>query len=231
MQTNGRLCGRWCRLARTRRASSPDGTSIDFITTEKSGSVDLYERLARFCDEQISKAVLGQTLTSDSGGGSYAQSKTHNEVRHDLIVADCKALAATLRRDLIRPLCLFNFGESQRIPKIRFDCEESEDLLQIANILGALVERPGCACLSATFIRSSASRSPRTAKKSPRPVQTQDWARRHFKETPAAPLIPLKKRARSAAWHAGTHRQACSRRNPPGRWQLPRHVCAGSQIT
>lgn len=71
----------------------PDGTSIDFINTEKSSSIDLYERLARYCDEQISKAVLGQTLTSDSGGGSYAQSKTHNEVRHDLTVADCKALA------------------------------------------------------------------------------------------------------------------------------------------
>lgn len=34
--------------------------------------------------------ILGQTLTSDSGGGSYAQSKTHNDVRHDLTVADAK---------------------------------------------------------------------------------------------------------------------------------------------
>lgn len=121
----------------------PDGTTIDFITTEKTSSTDLYERLARYCDEQISKAVLGQTLTSDSGGGSYAQSKTHNDVRHDLTVADCKALASTLRRDLIRPLVLFNFGEDKRIPKIRFDCEESEDLEQTANILGVLIEKTG----------------------------------------------------------------------------------------
>lgn len=55
----------------------PDGTTIEFITTEKNSSTNLYEQLARYCDEQISKAVLGQTLTSDSGGGSYAQSKTH----------------------------------------------------------------------------------------------------------------------------------------------------------
>ena len=48
----------------------PDGTTIDFINTEKTSSSDLYERLARYCDEQISKAILGQTLTSDSGGGS-----------------------------------------------------------------------------------------------------------------------------------------------------------------
>lgn len=121
----------------------PDGTTIDFITTEKTSSTDLYERLARYCDEQISKAVLGQTLTSDSGGGSYAQSRTHNEVRHDLTVADCKALAATLRRDLVRPLVLFNFGEDKRIPRIRFDCEESEDLAQTANILGTLAGQLG----------------------------------------------------------------------------------------
>ena len=121
----------------------PEGASIEFVTAEKTSSTDLYERLARYCDEQISKAILGQTLTSDSGGGSYAQSKTHNEVRHDLTVADCKALAATLRRDLIRPLVLFNFGEEKRIPRIRFDCEEDEDLMQTANVVGTLVEKTG----------------------------------------------------------------------------------------
>ena len=70
-------------------------------------------------------------------------SKTHNDVRHDLTVADCKALASTLRRDLIRPLCIFNFGEDKRIPYIRFDCEESEDLTQTATILGTLIEKVG----------------------------------------------------------------------------------------
>lgn len=107
----------------------PDGTTIEFITTEKASSTDLYERLARYCDEQISKAILGQTLTSDSGGGSYAQSKTHNEVRHDLTVADCKALASTLRRDLIRPLVIFNFGEDKRIPYLQALTARSRETL------------------------------------------------------------------------------------------------------
>ncbi|WP_312938872.1 DUF935 domain-containing protein [Oscillibacter sp.] len=122
----------------------PEGTSIDFITTQKQDSGDLYASLAHYCDEQISKAILGQTLTSDSSNnGSYAQSKTHNEVRHDLTVADCKSLASTIRRDLIRPLVLFNFGEDKRIPYIRYACEESEDLEQLATILGNLVEHTG----------------------------------------------------------------------------------------
>ena len=121
----------------------PDGTAIEFVDTEKTSSTDLYERLARYCDEQVSKAILGQTLTSDSGGGSYAQSKTHNDVRHDLTVADCKAIAATLRRDLIRPLVLYNFGEDKRIPYLRFDAEESEDLTQTATVIGTLIREAG----------------------------------------------------------------------------------------
>lgn len=117
----------------------PDGTEIEFKEAAKVSSLNVYESLARYCDEQISKAVLGQTLTSDSGGGSYAQSKTHNEVRHDLTVADCKALAATLRRDLIRPLVMFNFGEDKRIPYIKFDCEEADDLKETADIYKTLI--------------------------------------------------------------------------------------------
>lgn len=118
----------------------PDGTEIEFKEASKVTSTDVYNTLAKYCDEQISKAVLGQTLTSDSGGGSYAQSKTHNEVRHDLTVADCKALAATIRRDLIRPLVLFNFGEEKRIPYIRFDCEEASDLKETVEIYKGLSE-------------------------------------------------------------------------------------------
>jgi phage gp29-like protein len=120
----------------------PTSTDIEIKESNKQSSADIYERLARFCDEQVSKCILGQTLTSDAKG-SYAQSKTHNEVRHDLTVADCKALAATLRRDLITPLVKINFGEYTKVPTIRFDCEESEDLVQEANMYDTLINKIG----------------------------------------------------------------------------------------
>ena len=44
----------------------PSSTMIEFIESQKTTSVEIYEKLARYCDEQISKAILGQTLTSDS---------------------------------------------------------------------------------------------------------------------------------------------------------------------
>ena len=170
----------------------PDGASIDFITTEKSGSTDLYERLARYCDEQISKAILGQTLTSDSGGGSYAQSKTHNDVRHDLTVADCKALASTLRRDLIRPLCLYNFGEGKRIPKIQFDCEEGEDLEQTANILDVLIGKIGLRVPTSYIYKKFSIPEPEADEEVAAPRAAAGPSVLPFKQEPPAPTIALK---------------------------------------
>jgi phage gp29-like protein len=117
----------------------PDSTAIEFIESNKTSTVEIYEQLARYCDEQTSKAILGQTLTSDSGGGSYAQSKTHNEVRHDLTVADAKALAVTVRRDIIRPLVEYNFGYGVNVPFFTFDCQEAEDQKEAAEIYKTLV--------------------------------------------------------------------------------------------
>ena len=172
----------------------PDGTTIEFVNTEKASSTDLYERLARYCDEQISKAILGQTLTSDSGGGSYAQSKTHNDVRHDLTVADCKALAATLRRDLIRPLVLFNFGDDTRVPYIRFDAEESEDLEQTANIIGTLIEKTGLKIPTSYLYKKFSIPKPEGDEEIAQPPQQQGagFGALPFKQTPPMGTISLK---------------------------------------
>ena len=116
----------------------PSTTTIEFIESNKQSSAEIYEKLARYCDEQMSKAVLGQTLTSDSGSGSYAQSKTHNEVRKDLTAADANALENTLRRDLIRPLVEFNFGYGTPIPTLQFQTEDAEDLKETSEIYRTL---------------------------------------------------------------------------------------------
>ena len=67
-----------------------------------------------------------------------------NQVNHD---GTTNMLAFVIigpnRYEVIRPLCIFNFGEDKRIPYIRFDCEESEDLTQTATILGTLIEKVG----------------------------------------------------------------------------------------
>lgn len=115
-------------------------TEIEFIESVKTTSADLYDRLVEFCNREMSKAVLGQTLTTEVGKtGSFAASKTHDGVRHDLVEADSEALAETLRRDLIRPIVLFNFGYTNRLPWLKFHHELPEDLEKAANTYETLV--------------------------------------------------------------------------------------------
>lgn len=122
----------------------PDSTDIEFIEASKTTSINVYEALADFCNKEMSKAILGQTLTSEIGSsGSYAASKTHDGVRQDLIEADCKALAQTIRRDLIRPLVFFNFGITDRLPHLKFHSEPPEDLEKSAKTYSVLIKEIG----------------------------------------------------------------------------------------
>jgi len=118
-------------------------TEIEFIQGSKgSVSADLYENLANFGNKEISKAILGQTLTAEVGDkGSYAASQTHNEVRLDLAKADTKACAATARYQLIRPIVGFNFGWDTPIPKYEPVWEEEEDLKAKSDWVAALLDR------------------------------------------------------------------------------------------
>lgn len=105
----------------------PKSMEIEFQTGAAGAGGDrLFEALARYLDEQVSKAVLGQTMTADDGA-SMAQAKVHNEVRHDIAQADARAVGVTLNRDLVRPFVDLNFGVQQAYPRLSIDIAEPED--------------------------------------------------------------------------------------------------------
>lgn len=106
----------------------PQGMMVKFLEAARSGSIDTYERLARYMDEQISECVLGETLSTNlSGGGSLAASQTHNEVRLELAQGDADLLSDTLNETLIRWIVEFNLPAANP-PKIWRDFDEGEDL-------------------------------------------------------------------------------------------------------
>jgi len=118
----------------------PESMIVEFIEAAK-GNADNFQTMQRACDEAISKAILGGTLTSntsESGGGAYALGQVHNEVRRDLMEADAQQLAATLTRDLIAPFCAINFAHV-RAPRFVFDLNEPADMGMMANALPPLV--------------------------------------------------------------------------------------------
>ncbi|MBN2895040.1 MAG: DUF935 family protein [Campylobacterales bacterium] len=89
----------------------PDDASIEIKEASgKASSADVYERLAAFMNASISKAVLGQTLTTEVGDtGSYAASQTHDQVRGDLVDEDTHLVEDTINT-LIGWIWELNFG-------------------------------------------------------------------------------------------------------------------------
>ena len=116
----------------------PQGMEIEFIQSTARGGDSVFGHLAKFLDEQVSKAVLGQTMTADSGS-SRAQAEVHNDVRLDVKAADARQLEAALNKDVIRPFVDVNFGRQKRYPAVRLPVQEPEDLERLANVLSKLV--------------------------------------------------------------------------------------------
>jgi phage gp29-like protein len=120
----------------------PESMEIEFIETKNVGSSsDLYEKRANWLDQQISKAVLGQTATTDAVTGGLGSGKEHREVQKSIQTADARALAAILNRDLIRPWMQLNFGPLKAYPRLKIEEPEKEDLASFSTAIGALIDR------------------------------------------------------------------------------------------
>lgn len=121
----------------------PETMMIEFIEAAKQAGAgtDIYEKLADWLDRQVSKAVLGQTLTTEVSGGSFAAAKVHDDVRRDIMRSDARQLAAAINRDVVRPLIDLNRGPQKRYPRVCIGLPTSIDMKAFAEALGQLVDR------------------------------------------------------------------------------------------
>lgn len=130
-------------------------TEIDFIETAKNtGSENIYQALAEFCDKEISKAVLGQTATTEGTPGRLGNEDAQDAVRHDLLRADAEALAKTIRHQIIRPLVGYNFGWDKPLCWFKFFHEEPADLKNLMEVYKGAVSigfRPSIEHISDRF--------------------------------------------------------------------------------
>jgi phage gp29-like protein len=104
----------------------PKSMDIDFQEPNRVSGDNVFMNLARYIDEQVSKGVLGQTMTSDNGS-SQSQATVHDGVRHDIAAADARAVSATINRDLVRAFVDLNFGVQETYPRILIEVPEPED--------------------------------------------------------------------------------------------------------
>ncbi|HAU75444.1 MAG TPA: DUF935 domain-containing protein [Agrobacterium sp.] len=125
-------------IANDAAAIIPAGMDIEFHEVNGSNGSAVFGGLLEYVDKQISKLVVGQTMTSDDGS-SLGQAKIHNEVRLELLRADCRQLAITINRDLIKPFVDLNFGPQERYPFLQLPVPDPEDVKALSEALGTLV--------------------------------------------------------------------------------------------
>lgn len=110
----------------------PNSMVIEFVQPQNAASsTTLYKDRADWLDQQMSKATLGQTTTTDAISGGHAVSQEHRQVQEDIERADAKVLAAALTRDLITPWVQLEFGPQKAYPRVRIGRQEQKDVDQI----------------------------------------------------------------------------------------------------
>ena len=123
-------------------AMVPDTTKLKVEWPGGQGGVKAsHSELFDVVGREMSKAVLGQTLTTEAGKiGSQALGSVHNEIRKDILEADARQLAAVITRDLITPMIRLNFGPTAPVPILRFLTEDAEDLQAFSKSIQQFVD-------------------------------------------------------------------------------------------
>jgi phage gp29-like protein len=105
-------------------AVTPDDASVEMLTVEGQASGDIYRNLISECKSEVSIALLGQNLTTEVKGGSFAATKAHMEVRKDITESD-KKVCERVFNELIGWIFELNFASGARPV---FSMYEQEDV-------------------------------------------------------------------------------------------------------
>ncbi|QDH13821.1 DUF935 family protein [Formicincola oecophyllae] len=97
-------------LAGAMACTMPESMNIEFIEPKGTTASDVHEKRCKWLDEQTSKAVLGQTGTTDARTGTHAAAQTHRLVQEDIERADATLLAHTLNSQLVKQMIDLSFG-------------------------------------------------------------------------------------------------------------------------
>lgn len=119
----------------------PESMRIEFEQAmNASQNGDLYQKNLEYLDALVSKAVLGQTMTTDNGS-SNSQAQVHDKVREDIRDSDAEDLARTIREQLFAPYVRFNYGPDAAVPEFRLVAIKPEDLKAFTDAIIPLIDR------------------------------------------------------------------------------------------
>jgi hypothetical protein len=115
-------------IGRNAAVAYPEGQVIKFLEAARSGSIDTYEKLTAYCDQEMAICLLGESATTSIGEyGTYGASQTADSIRLEGTQTDADLLSATLQRTLVKWICEYNLPDATP-PTIKRVIEKREDL-------------------------------------------------------------------------------------------------------
>lgn len=117
-----------------------DKTSVEVIKAATTESSESHERFIKLCNDEISKSIVGQTLsstpspTNELGGGT---ARLQGEVREDLRRMDARKLAQTARAQLFTQYLRIN-GLCGNPPTMSFGSEADSVIRAKVDMVGKL---------------------------------------------------------------------------------------------
>lgn len=98
-------------IARNAGLAVPAGTLIKVLEAGRAGGAGgIHQDMIKVMNAEISKIVLGETLTTEMGdNGARAASQTHDDVREELADADADLLSGVLNETLMTWIAEVNF--------------------------------------------------------------------------------------------------------------------------
>jgi phage gp29-like protein len=126
-----------------------EGTSIDFLDTKIREGSSTFLDLLGFLNSEISKAVLGNTLTTEvqDVGARAAADSQFDSAQLPRIKADARRLAGIIEEQLFTPALKFNLhlfgGQMPIVPKLAFMVEPEPEPPQLQEFMlrGRVVRR------------------------------------------------------------------------------------------
>lgn len=86
-------------------------------------------------DAAIAVNLLGQNLTTEVKGGSYAAAQVHENIKASVLRGDAKNLGLCLKTQLLRPWAIYNHGDEELTPTPTWATDPPEDKAQVGTAM------------------------------------------------------------------------------------------------
>jgi phage gp29-like protein len=121
----------------------PESMKIEFQeASSATGGGKIFSELADYLDKQMSKGVLGQTMTTDAEGGNY-KGEVHERVSEGRTDYDLQRLSGSVSSGLGEPFTFLRHGtpKSGRYPRVVYARPKPANLAMLEKVLPGLIDR------------------------------------------------------------------------------------------